>query len=352
MTLLGDIARPIYGEGGPPKVVGGALYPDRTDTRLVLVPELTSAPQPCATARKYTLSGKAFATTWQVVLFANPALSERAYAGLNARLQMQLDRIDAEMSPYRADSDLTRFNQAAPNTFVPLPPMLLEVVRHALDIAHLSDGAYDPCLLDAVEAWGFGARFVPAGLPATAHLVGGGWRDLSWQPDGLIRPQGVRLDLNAIAKGFAADALLRIVKAEPRCVSALVEVGGELTSFGIQSDGMPWWVQIAGVDAVIALHELSVATSGDGQRFFVHDGQILSHTIDAATCAPTRSGIASATVFDPLCWRADALATALMVMGEASALDFAMRHDIACLLRVRDGSAIREVLSPALEAWS
>ena len=96
---------------------------------------------------------------------------------------------------------------------------------------------------------------------------------------------------------------------------------------------------------------MAVATSGDSRRFFVHDGETLSHTIDAATCAPTRSGIASATVLDPRAWRADALATALMVMGEDRALAFATRHDTPCLLRVRDGAAIRVVLSPALEAW-
>lgn len=319
--------------------------------RKVLVPELTLAPQPCATARKYTLAGQAFATTWKVILLADPGLSERAHSALSTRLQDQLNRIDVEMSPYRSDSDLTRFNHAAPDTFVPLPAMLLEVVRHALDIAALSEGAYDPCLLDAVEAWGFGAKAVAPGLPDTTHLAGGGWRDLVWRADGLIRPAHARLDLNAIAKGYAADALLGIVKAEPGCVAALVEVGGELTSFGVQSDGLPWWVEIAGVDAVVALHEHAVATSGDGQRFFVHDGRILSHTIDAATGAPTRSAIASATVFDPLCWRADALATALMVMGEARGLEFATCHDIACLLRIRDGETIRERLSPALERW-
>ena len=94
-----------------------------------------------------------------------------------------------------------------------------------------------------------------------------------------------------------------------------------------------------------------MATSGERVRSFVHDGQVHSHIIDNRTQAPTRSGIVSATVFDMDCWRADALATALMVMGEARAMEFAARHDIPCLIWLRNGDGFREVASPRLEAW-
>ncbi|EGF91645.1 thiamine biosynthesis lipoprotein apbE [Asticcacaulis biprosthecium C19] len=327
------------------------MKPESVSGRKVLIPPLGGMPRPHPTARKYVLEGEAFATAWKVILLADPGLSERAFAHLNKRLETKLDQVDREMSPYRADSDLTRFNTAEPGSFVELPPMFTVVMGHALDTARLSGGAFDPCLLDAVEAWGFGAKAVPDGLADVSGLSGGGWRQLTWQADGMVRPQGVRIDLCAIAKGFAANELLRLVKAEPGCVAALVEVGGELTGWGVQPDGLPWWVEIEGADAVIALHEMAVATSGDSRRFFVHNGKVMSHTIDAKTCAPTASNITGATVLDPACWRADALATALMVMGEAKALDFATRQNIACLLRVRDGDSVREVLSPALEAW-
>jgi thiamine biosynthesis lipoprotein len=327
------------------------VNPEGVSSRKVLIPELGAMPKAHQTARKYVLEGEAFATTWKVILLAAPDLSERTFAQISKRLQTKLDQVDREMSPYRADSDLTRFNTAEPGSFIELPPMLTAVMGHALDTARLSDGAFDPCLLDAVEAWGFGAKAVPEGLADVSGLTGGGWRRLTWQVDGMVKPDGVRIDLCAIAKGFAADELLRLVKAEPGCVAALVEVGGELAGWGVQPDGLPWWVEIEGADAVIALHEMAVATSGDSKRFFIHDGRVMSHTIDAATCAPTASNVSGATVLDPACWRADALATALMVMGEARALEFATRHNIPCLLRVREGDSIREALSPALEAW-
>ncbi|MBW8733914.1 MAG: FAD:protein FMN transferase, partial [Asticcacaulis sp.] len=119
---------------------------------------------------------------------------------------------------------------------------------------------------------------------------------------------------------------------------------------------LPWWVEIEAVDigaprTVVAISGRAIATSGDLRRAFEHDGLILSHTIDARTACPVRPEIASATVIDPQAWRADALATALIVMGEAEARAFAKKNAVACLLRVRDSGGIREVLSPVLESW-
>ena len=320
----------------------------------VIIPELDTPPPLHPAARRLSFDGEAFATTWRVRLCADPAYFKNSDA-LRARCQARLQQIDIEMSPYLADSHLTRVNQAPTGKPAPLPAMLRAVIAGALDIARLTDGAFDPAVLDAVELWGFGARAVAGGLPdrdAVAGLVRHGWRDLSLTPQGLLRPHGVRLDLCGIAKGYAVDALTDIVRAEPGVTAALVEIGGELKGFGVQPDGQPWWVGIDADAARIALCDWAVATSGDGRRAFTHDGRLYSHTIDAAEQAPTRSAVASATVFDRTCWRADALATALIVMGEARALTFAETHAIPCLLRVRDGDGVRTMLSPRLKAWA
>jgi thiamine biosynthesis lipoprotein len=244
---------------------------------------------------------------------------------------------------------------------VRLPESLRTVVGHALEIAEISAGAFDPALLSAVELWGFGARAVAEGLPeatdiSTLRGQKHGWRDLVVQGEGMVKPAEVRLDLCAIAKGFAVDELMRLLQAEPGVRAALIEVGGELKGWGVQPDGLPWWVEVEAPDAakgprtVAALCGWAVATSGERVRSFVHEGRVHSHTIDSVTQAPTRSDIVSATVFDPECWRADALATALMVMGEERAIEFATQHDIPCLLWVRD-SGLRAVRSPRLEGW-
>ena len=330
--------------------------PAHTLDRHVLIPDLDEAPELHPHAQRFDLNGKAFATTWSIALYADAAPE-----GLFVRCQAVLDRIDKEMSPYRIDSDLTRFNLAPAEAFVRLPDSLRTVVGHALEIATISAGAFDPALLSAVELWGFGARAVAEGLPEATDVSAlrgqkHGWQNLAVQSEGMVKPAEVRLDLCAIAKGFAVDELMRLLRAEPGVRAALVEVGGELKGWGVQPDGLPWWVEIEAPEAakeprtVAALCGWAVATSGERVRSFVHDGQIHSHTIDSVTQAPTRSDVVSATVFDPECWRADALATALMVMGEERAIEFATQHDIPCLLWVRDGG-LRVRRSPRLEGW-
>ncbi len=319
---------------------------------------------------RLSLTGEAFATSWAVDLYIAPDHLQRLEATLPRRIQSWLDLIDRQMSPYRADSDLTRFNTAAADSFVPLPQVMMQVMRHALDIANLSDGAFDPALLSAVELWGFGARAVPEGLPLNSEIselrdAAHGWRDLVWQRDGMVRPAGVRIDLCAIAKGYAVDGLAQMLRVEPGVSAALVEVGGELKGIGVRPDDLPWWVEVERLSTgdmatggtatprtVVALCGQAVATSGDLRRAFEHDGLILSHTIDARTACPARPEIASATVIDEHAWRADALATALIVMGAETATRFAAQNDIACLLRIRDGHGLREVMSPAMEIWA
>lgn len=319
--------------------------------RRVLIPDLVAEPKPPAGTVRYDLGGTAFATTWRVSFYAEP---NAVLMGLPARFQAVLDDIDRQMSLYRIDSDLTRFNLVPAGTFVALPARMMTVMRHALDMANLTDGAFDPTLLPAVELWGFGAKAVPEGLPDTSVLPASRWRDLVWQAEGMIKPEGVRIDLCAIAKGYAVDCLMDLLKAEPGICAGLVEVGGELKGWNVQPEGLPFWVEIetpVKTATVAALCDWAVATSGEQVRSFVHDGEVHSHIIDGRTQAPTRSGIVSATVFDPECWRADALATALMVMGEAKAMMFAARHDIPCLIWLREGDGFRERVSPRLEAW-
>lgn len=322
-----------------------------TGENRVLIPELRREPKPAAGCVRVTFSGRAFATSWSVVAYVT---SEAQQSQIQAQIIALLERIDAEMSPYRADSDLTRFNQAPAGAYVPLPLMLSQVIRQGLNIAHLTDGAYDPTLLEAVELWGFGARAVPEGVPQASEVSAlkkrQDWRRINWQAQGLIKPEGVCLDLCGIAKGYAVDAVTQMLKTTSGVEAALIEIGGELKGFGVRDDGLPFWVEIeqAREKTVVALCDLAVATSGETVRSFVYDGMVLSHTIDAETAAPTVSGVISVSVFDAACWRADALATALMVMGPDKGMAFAAAHDLPCLMRLRDGS---ERLSPALEIW-
>src|SRR5690606_18938714 len=117
-------------------------------------------------------------------------------------------------------------------------------------------------------------------------------------------------------------------------VHHLVDIGGELRGHGVKPDGAPWWVALANDAApgapvfLVALHELSVATSGDNTRFFIADGMRHSHTLDPRTGYSVRNAIASVSVFHRSCMQADALATALYVLGPDAGFAFAAQRDL------------------------
>ena len=172
-----------------------------------------------------------------------------------------------------------------------------------------------------------------------------------------MQPGGAVLNLSAIAKGFAVDAISSYL-GERGLQSHLVEVGGELRGTGAKPDLQPWWIEIEPPDTSfplaavrIALNEVSVATSGDYRRFISVDGVRLPHTIDPRTQRPVSHGLAAVTVVHESCMSADAWSTALMVLGPECGLALAEREGLAALLRWRtaDGSWA-EGASSALQA--
>ena len=143
--------------------------------------------------------------------------------------------------------------------------------------------------------------------------------------------------------------------------NALVEIGGELRGHGVKPDGSPWWVEIdrpaqtaAGIAAepmLVALHDLAIATSGC-ERGFAHGARHFSHTLDPRTGWPIANNMVTATVLHRSCMEADAYATALMVLGPDAGIDFAVKHQLAALIRFadRDDGSIAEQTTPALDA--
>ena len=338
---------------------------DAAERRVLLPPVLPDSVEiPVGGAHR--LTGAIFATGWQVDVVrdggGDAARDGVWLAALRARIEVVLESIDAQMSPWREASALMRFNRAGEGERVLVPEPMRAVIDGAIGIANLTGGAFDPTLHDAVALWGFGATAVPGGLPeadALAAMEGRrlDWRALTWDDDALIARDGLTLDLCGIAKGYAVDAVMDVIRATPGAAAALVEIGGELKGWNLRPDGMPWWVEIerpeSAVDApfMAALCDWSVATSGDYRRSFRHGDADYCHALDPRTLAPVQTGVASATVFDPLCWRADALATALMVLGRDDALAFADAHAIPCILTVREGNGLTDHLSAAMRAW-
>lgn len=323
----------------------------------VLIPQLAAPPALPRGDAVHCLQGRTMGTTWSVRLVAPAGMALEA---VEAGIQCELDAVVAAMSGWEAGSDLSRFNRAPAGTWHALPEGFLAVLQAGLVIAAATDGAYDPTIGPLVDLWGFGPPAVPPGLPHGDAIAAArarvGWRRLQLDGRRALQPGGLALDLCGIAKGFGVDRVAEALSGMGYA-SFLVEVGGELRGEGVKPDLSPWWVEIdrpPGLDAApfrVALHGLSVATSGDYRRCFRHGAFRYAHTIDPRSGWPTGAGLASVTVLDRDCMQADALATALTVLGPEAGPAHAARHGIAALFIRRDAAkALHEMMSPAFAA--
>lgn len=300
-----------------------------------------------------SLSGETMGTTWSVRAIVPPDFNTTT---ARAALEAALDAIIQQMSTWRPDADISRFNDLPAGASITLNAQFRAVIECALAVAAETDGAFDPTIGALVDLWGFGPTprtQAPSESEIRDALALAGWRKLSLTTTTLAQPGGLRLDLSGIAKGYAVDELARVLSAFG-LNSYLVEIGGELRGAGVKPDAQPWWVDLeappASTDApiLLTLHDLAVATSGDYRRFREHDGQHIAHIIDPRTGRPLDNTVASVTVIHESCMLADAYATALSVMGAPAALAFADAHALPARIFTRGDASTREYLSAAL----
>ena len=303
---------------------------------------------PPAGAMRQRLTGRTMGTTWCVDVF-----SAEDIGALQGAIDGELEKLVGQMSHWREDSDLSRFNRAAAGEWVSLPAEFFAVLQCALHVARKSGGAFDPALGAVVEAWGFG----PLGRPGPVPEQRGRWEEIAIRMETreALQPGGATLDFSAIAKGYAVDQVARVL--ERRGVgSFLVEIGGELRGRGIKDNRQPWWVAVEGppeglsAEIVVALHNASIATSGDYRRYFERDGVRFAHTIHPRTAAPARNDVASVSVIHECTMAADAYSTALAVLGVPDGLALADRLHLAAVFAEREGAALRLHYSRAFRA--
>ena len=315
---------------------------------LLLPPGQHHTPPPHADTHPVRLAGETMGTGWSLDALVTTALSTDA---VEAALLQAFETVIAQMSQWRADSQISRFNSGAPGSEHRIGPQFRLVLDCAMAISQASDGAFHPALGAAAQAWGFGAAKFDGAKP-TGKVAPADWSSLAGSaPDRIVQPGGVRLDLSGIAKGFAVDLAMAALQ---RCGfgHALLDIGGELKGIGLRADGLPWWVDLeqredsVAMATRIGLTGWAVATSGHWHRRRSAGTDSWSHTLDPATGAPVGDAL-SATVLHPGCMQADALATALIVLGEARAMAFADRHNLAA--RLVTGTQVLE--SAAWQRW-
>lgn len=290
-----------------------------------------------------TIAGTAFATGWRISLPAGAGAE-----ALRAEAQALLGRVDRQMSPYRADSDLTRFNTAGAGACA-APADLLHVARAALDLAAASDGSFDPTVGPLVARWGFGP--IEGDTPTD-------WSGLGLAPDALIKTDAnLTLDLCGIAKGHALDGLAALVRAAGH-EAFFIDLGGEAIAAGQHPSGRPWRVGVedprpeaTGLAEVLALDGLAVATSGDRENGYTLGDRRYSHIIAPTTGQPVAGAIASVSVLMPTAMEADGWATALMAAGPETGPALARRHGLSALFLLRDETGLARVTTGAFDRY-
>lgn len=220
-----------------------------------------------------------------------------------------------------------------------------ELIAFALEMARQTDGALDPTIYPVLSAWGFttDARQVPTQEELEALLPLVNYDALSVQDTMVTVPDGMALDLGAVAKGHTGDRVAALLK-ENGVSSALINLGGNVQAVGKKADGSPWRIGVRSPFSeenigVLEVEDCAVVTSGGYQNYFVgEDGQVYWHILDPKTGYPARTGLASVTIVAEDGEYCDALSTALFVMGLDDALDYWRTHqDFEALLVTEDG---------------
>lgn len=281
---------------------------------------------------------------------------------LQKDIEAALEDDEAQMSTYQPDSLISYLNRSDSTQWLRVSDSFCSKVERSQQISEQTGGAFDITVGPLVNLWGFGPDDMISEPPDDAAIAAlqavTGYQQL--QTD-CARPAvrksiaGLMLDMSAIGKGFAADRVAELLD-ELGFEDYLVEIGGELRLRGHNAAGKPWAIgieepldDVRKPHTIVHLTDTAMATSGDYRNYFEAGGQRYSHTIDTRTGRPVTHAVASVTVVDPSAWRADALATALLVMGPEEGMAFATRENLAVLMLLRTDNGVEELQTAAFE---
>lgn len=303
-----------------------------------------------------------YSMPWTVKVSALPAgVSVEAW---QADLQKVLDDANRVLSTYQPDTELMRFNAAPVGQWVTVSPMLFRAVQTAVEVSALTGGAYDITVGPLVDLWGFGPKAVPEKIPDAAQIAAARTR-IGWQHIGmdagksaLMRKADIQLDLSSVGEGVAVDALVARLQSQG-VKDFLVSVAGCTRVGGHKPDGSRWVIAIEQPDGsgrpqqVLALTEQAISTSGSYRNYHEIEGRRYSHTIDPSTGAPiTHHGVSvSVIAVDGNNTRADALATALNVLGPGKGLALAQQENIPAWFMEHAETGLQVQYTQAMQAW-
>ena len=337
-------------------------------TRWVSMPIIITVLFACARyPQALELNGYTMGTNYLIRVIASD--KTQATETLAAIIEESLADLDQRFSTYLDSSEINQFNNHTGDDWFEISPAFLNILQQGIRISELSNGAFDMTIGPLVDLWGFGPSHSQETLPRQTEInslleaTGFNFLDIQEYPPALRRTQpGVKLDLSAIAKGFAVDQIWELLD-QTGFSAYMIEVGGEVRTRGGRADGSDWMIGIenpffdAGNDSmeliqnVVPLRDLAIATSGDYRNYFEHEGQRYSHTIDPRTGWAVSNKLAAVSVISEKAIDADALATAFMVLGVEASMDLAVREKIATQLILRTPTGAQVLQSPAYKSY-
>lgn len=247
----------------------------------------------------------------------------------HAEVKNLLHELDSSFSTYNAQSTVSKVNQ---NQAYKPDSLFTNVFNKSLEIASLTNGAFDPTVAPLVNAWGFGfkQKETISAQKIDSLLAFTGYQKVWLENQQVVKTDSrLMLDFSAIAKGYSVDLVARFLR-EKGCRNVLVDIGGEVVAFGKNPAGQSWRIGInqanddepmnaSELQAIVSLDNKAMATSGNYRNFYIENGQKYAHTIDPRHGYPVNHNLLSVTILANDCMTADALATACMVLGTDSA---------------------------------
>ena len=279
---------------------------------------------------------------------------------LQAEIVARMKEVDTTLSMFNEESVISQINN---NKSITPTAMFLDVFQQAQQISKDTDGAFDITVAPLVNLWGFGFKHneTPDQQAVDSLMRFVGYQKVKYDGHYIVkRDPRIMLDCSAIAKGYGADVVARLLDKKG-VKNYLVEIGGEVVTRGISEKRLPWKIGVVKptddplqqgneLQTVLNITDKAMATSGNYRNFYYKGGKKYAHTIDPKTGQPVQHNILSATVLTNRCARADAYATAFMVMGLEKAQKVLERNpDLLAYLIYDDNGHNKVWYSPSLK---
>ena len=313
----------------------------------------------------FKLSGETMGTTYHITVLNNgEAKADKEV--IQQAVDKQLQQVNQQMSTYIPDSELSQLSSAPVDKAIKVSPDLFDVLMLSLQVSWLSNGAFDITVGPLVDLWGFGPGGAehedkvptPEQIAEARKNVGYDALELDMVGHTVTKHRNVTLDLSGVAKGFGVDKVAELLDYAG-FTDYMVEIGGELRLKGHNPRGEPWRIAIEEPDpgSIHVVHQAlnisneAMATSGDYRNYFEKNGRRYSHTIDPSTGYPIQHKLASVTVIAKNCAEADALATALDVLGPEKGMKLAKQQNLPVYMIVKRDKGFESIYSDAFKPY-